>query len=674
MSRRILVTSALPYANGSIHLGHLVEYLYTDMWVRYLKMRGHEAYYFCADDTHGTPIEIRARKEGVPPETVIARFHAEHTRDFKDFHITFDQYHSTHSPENRAWATRIFEALKDKGHIERRAVEQTYCEHDGLWLPDRYVRGTCPSCGAPDQYGDVCEACNTHYRPTELKDPRCAICGTPPVRKSSEHLFFRLSALAEPLRRWVSEANHLQPEAARYVLGWLDQGLRDWDITRDGPYFGFPIPGETNKYFYVWLDAPIGYIASSQKWCDERGLDIARFWSDPNTEIYHFIGKDILYFHTLFWPACLLDAGLNLPSAVVVHGFLSVEGQKMSKSRGTFITARAYLDHLDPQYLRYYYASKLTAGIVDLDLSFADFTNRVNAELVNKIANLASRSLKFLGKRFGGRLGQIPADGAALLAAARAFVPAIEAAYERRDLASAIENIVRIADLGNGYLQEKEPFKVVASDPERARDITTAAVNVSRLIAILLAPVLPGLAADLATVLGEGPYTWADLERDLVDRATGPFEHLIERVDPARVEALMEALKTEAAPAAPAAPPAESYTVEPLQGEITIDEFARADLRVARVVTAETVPGADRLLRLGLDLGPLGPREVLAGIRLAFPDPQALVGRLLVCVANLKPRQMKFGTSHGMILAAGEPPRLALIEPGPAARPGERIH
>ncbi|NLH47829.1 MAG: methionine--tRNA ligase [Myxococcales bacterium] len=677
MSRRILVTCGLPYANGSIHLGHLVEYLYADIWVRYLKMRGHDAIYICADDTHGTPIQVRALKEGVTPEELIARSYDEHVKDFADFHVAFSQFHSTHSPENRKWSERIYLAAKEKGIIARRSIEQLYCPQDKMFLPDRFVRGTCPKCGAADQYGDVCEVCSTTYNPTELKDVHCAVCGTAPEMRSSEHLFFELAKLSDRLREWTTSEGHLQEEVSNYVRKWIEEGLRDWDISRDGPYFGFEIPGEQNKYFYVWLDAPIGYIASTDAYCQRLGLDVADYWERPGTEIYHLIGKDILYFHVLFWPAMLMAADLNLPRQVIVHGFLRVGGEKMSKSRGTFINARTYLNHLDPQYLRYYYAAKLSGKLEDIDLVFEDFVNRVNAELVNKIVNLASRSLSFVGKRFAGKLGRIPADAQAMIADAEREGEAIADAYERRNLAEAVERICRVAEAGNFYLQSAAPWEAMKTDPERARDICTAAVNLTKLIGLYLKPVLPKLAADLEDLLNVGDLQWADAKADLLDgHVIKDYRHLVQRVEMAQIEAVVEASKV--AEAKPAAPEID-YEVEPLAPEIVIDDFAKVDLRVALIEKAERVEGAKKLLSLALDLGPLGKRHVFAGIAEHYADPAALVGKKVVCVANLAPRKMKWGVSEGMIAAAVGQLKDAkgehvTITEAPAGKPGERIH
>jgi len=671
MTSRILVTAALPYANGSIHLGHLVEYIQADIWVRFLKMRGQDAIYVCADDTHGTPIMIKAMQEGIKPEELIEGFHAEHARDFSDFHIEFDIYGSTHCDENRKWSERIYQSALDKGHIERRSVEQNFCPHDELFLPDRFLRGKCPSCGAEDQYGDVCEVCNSTYQSTELIDPKCALCGTTPERRSSEHLFFKLSDFSDFLADWTGTEGHLQPEIHNFVANWLKEGLRDWDITRDGPYFGFEIPGEENKFFYVWLDAPIGYIANNERWCAENGRDVADYWEKPGTKIYHFIGKDIVYFHVLFWPAMLKCADLNLPTMVPVHGFLTVEGTKMSKSRGTFINARTFLEHMDPQALRYYYATKLNSGVDDLDISFTDFVNRVNAELVNKIANLASRSMSFLYKRLDARLGRIPDDARDLIQNAEAAVPKIEAAYEAREFAAAAELINQVAESGNLYLQNAEPWAAVKKDPERARDICTAAVNVAKIISVALKPVLPKLAADVENILQVEPFTWADARADLEDRPIGEFTRLFERIEMSQINKIVEASKTNEESAVKQY----DYEVPAVKDEIVIDDFAKCDLRVAEVLLSEPVPGSDKLIKLQISLGPLGERTVFAGMRKAVDDPAELVGRKLICVANLAPRKMRFGVSEGMIIATtdGKDGNLNFVSADENTKPGEPV-
>lgn len=671
VSRRILVTSALPYANGSIHLGHLVEYIMTDIWVRYFRLRGWDAHYFCADDTHGTPVMIRAMREGIEPERLIERMHAEHLKDFTDFGIQFDNYYSTHSPENERWAHYIYQRLADGGHLTRRDVEQTYCEHDQLFLPDRLVRGTCPRCGAEDQYGDSCEVCGATYEPTELHDPRCTICGTAPVRRTTEHIYVRLADFTDVLRRWTRD--HLQRDVANYVGRWLEEGLRDWDISRDGPYFGFEIPGEDNVFFYVWLDAPIGYIASTENWCAAHGRSVDEFWRDPSTEIYHVIGKDIVYFHTLFWPAMLHAAELNLPRKVHVHGFLLVNGEKMSKSRGTFVNGRTYLDHLDPQYLRYYYAAKISAKSDDIDLVFDDFVNRVNAELVNKIANLYSRTLKFVEGRLDGRLGAVPESAREMVEGAGSAAEEIAEAYERCDLAAVMQRLSQVAEQGNQYLQESAPWKVINEDVEEARDICTAAATLGVRLAVYLKPVLPEMVAKIESILGLEPLTWDDLELSLEGRTVGQFERLVDRLERTQLDALVEASRGEIG-----APDTPSQPVEPLETECTIDDFARIDLRVARVVTASEVEGAQKLLKLELDLGGLGQRTVFAGIRAAYPQPEVLVGRHVICVANLAPRKMRFGVSEGMVCAASSPPEageecVRIIEASPDSSPGDRV-
>ena len=674
MSRRILVTSALPYANGSIHLGHLVEYIMTDVWVRYLKLRGYDAHYFCADDTHGTPVMIRAKNEGIAPEQLIERMKQEHTRDFAGFGIAFDNYHSTHSPENQKWANFIYQKLKENNHLDRRTVEQTYCDHDQIFLPDRFVKGNCPRCGEADQYGDSCEACNATYDPTELKQPRCSLCGTPPVRKSTEHIFVRLADFKDVLHSWTQ--NNLQPEVFNYVNRWMEGGLRDWDISRDGPYFGFPIPDEENKFFYVWLDAPIGYIASTDHWCQRSGRSVDEFWRDPDTEIYHIIGKDIMYFHTLFWPAMLHAAGLNLPRTVHVHGFLRIEGAKMSKSRGTFINAATYLKFLDPQYLRYYYAAKIGNNSDDIDLVFEDFVNRVNAELVNKIANLYSRNLQFVSAQLEGQLGTMAPEGAQLVEQARQASEEIAACYEKRDLAGALQRVAQLADRGNEYLQAAEPWRLARTDKDAARGVCTAAANLGLVLAVYLKPVVPELVAKVERMLGLPPLTWKDLDRKLDNQTIKPFERLLERIDKKQLDLLVEATRQEFPDAAEPAKVAEP--VEPLCGVCTIDDFGKVDLRVAEVLEAGEVEGAAKLLRLKLSLGPLGTRHVFAGVREYYPDPQALVGKKVICVANLQPRKMRFGVSEGMVCASGQPKdapsrRVRVIWADPDAQPGDRV-
>ncbi len=671
-TRRILVTSALPYANGPIHVGHLVEYVQTDIWARFQRMRGHECYYVCADDAHGTPIMLRAEQEGITPEELIERVGREHRADFADFRIGFDNYHTTHSPENRELATLIYERLKAGGHITTRVIRQAWDPEREIFLPDRYIRGECPRCGAPDQYGDACEACGATYTPEELRNPRSAISGAKPVERESLHYFFRLADFEPMLREWT-RAGHLQPEVANKLDEWFAAGLKEWDISRDAPYFGFEIPNAPGKYFYVWMDAPVGYMASFKNLCARTGLDFDEWWGpDSETELYHFIGKDIIYFHALFWPAMLHGAGFRTPSAVWAHGFLTVDGQKMSKSRGTFIRARTYLDHLDPEWLRYYFAAKLGPGVEDIDLNLDDFVQRVNSDLVGKVVNIASRCAGFITKRFGGRLAgalERPALHERFLAAGAS----IAEAYERREYARAVREIMALADEANRYIDERKPWFLAreAGREAEVQAVCTMGLDLFRILMGYLKPVLPRVAADAEAFLGCPPLTWVNIGEPLLDHTVAPYRPLLTRVERKAVDAMLADaradLEREAAP-----PPAAAPGGEPLAPEITIEDFQKVDLRVARIVAAEAVEGADRLLRLTLDLG--GPRRtVLAGIRQAY-EPEALVGRLTVMVANLKPRKMRFGVSEGMVLAAGPGGReLWLIAPDEGAEPGMRV-
>jgi methionyl-tRNA synthetase len=672
MADPILITSALPYANGSIHLGHLVEYIQTDILVRFLKMTGQDAVYMCADDTHGTPIEVNARRAGITPEELIGRYYEEHQRDFADFDIAFDCFHSTNSEENRRHSEYIFEQLRQQGHIVVRPVAQYYCEPDGRFLPDRFIRGTCPNptCRATDQYGDVCEVCGTTYNPTDLEAPRCAICGTPPVIRESAHYFFTLGEYESFLRDWIDTPGRVGPETRRFLESWLNEGLRDWDVSRDGPYFGFKIPGEENKYFYVWLDAPVGYIATTERFCQETGRDFDAYWHNPEAKIYHIIGKDIVYFHTLFWPAMLKGAGYTLPSKVLVHGFLTVNGEKMSKTRGTFINARTYLDHLDPQYLRYYYAAKLNGSQDDLDFSLEDFINRVNADLVNNIANLVSRVVPFVNRQFEGRIGRLSAAVEPLIDDIRSRIPRIREHYERMEFNRAVQEIVAISDMGNKYLQDAAPWEVIKQDRQAAQAICTFAVNCCRTVANLIKPALPRYAADVEAIL-QAPAVAFDnaASFDLEDHAIGAFERLAERVDPKRVEAMIAASAEELV-SQPSGEPA--VVVEDIEPEITIDDFAKVDLRVATIVQAEAVEGADKLLRLRVDIGS-EERTVFAGIRESY-EPEDLIGKQVIVVANLKPRKMRFGVSEGMILASGsDGANVVVAEFAQPRQPGERV-
>ncbi|MCX8048575.1 MAG: methionine--tRNA ligase [Methylohalobius sp.] len=662
LRRRLLVTSALPYANGPIHLGHLVEYIQTDIWVRYHKLRGHECWYVCADDTHGTPIMLRAQQEGILPEQLIEHIGAEHRADFAEFDIGFDCYYSTHSPENRELAEWMYRRLKEAGYIEKRTIVQLYDPVKKMFLPDRFIRGECPRCGAKDQYGDNCEVCGATYSPTELRNPVSMVSGARPVEKETEHYFFTLSKFQEFLREWVHQG-HLQPEVVHKVDEWLKAGLRDWDITRDAPYFGFEIPDAPGKFFYVWLDAPIGYIASFKRLCQERGLDFQEYFgSQASAELYHFIGKDIVYFHVLFWPAMLHGAGLRTPSAVFAHGFLTIDGAKMSKSRGTFIQARTYLNHLDPQYLRYYFAAKLGPGVDDIDLNFDDFCQRVNADLVGKVVNIASRCAGFITQRFAGRLAEALPDPD-LFQRFLAAAEGIAELYESREFGKAMREIMALADLANQYIDAKKPW-VLAKEPGKEPElqaVCTQGLNLYRLLIGYLKPTLPRLARDSEAFLNLYEQSWPGAStQPLLGHKIQEFKPLIRRVDPDRIAAMLAASRESLA-----GPPENPKTSE----LIDYADFARLDLRVARIVQAEVVEGSDKLLKLLLDLGD-ETRTVFAGIKEAYA-PETLPGRLVVMVANLKPRKMRFGVSEGMVLAAGPGGKeIFLIAPDIGAQPG----
>ena len=680
--RDILVTSALPYANGPIHIGHLVEYIQTDIWVRFQKMRGHACWYVCADDAHGTPIMLRARQEGITPEALIARVAEEHAADFAAFRVGFDNYHSTHSDENRHFANLIYERNRDKGHISRRTITQAYDPVEQMFLPDRFIKGECPKCGAPDQYGDNCEACGASYSPNELKNPRSAVSGAAPEQRESDHYFFRLGDFEPMLRDWT-RGGGLQAQVANKLDEWFDAGLQEWDISRDAPYFGFEIPDHPGKFFYVWLDAPIGYMASFLNLCESprgraAGLDFDRFWAkDSSAELYHFIGKDIIYFHALFWPAMLHGADFRTPSAVFAHGFLTVDGQKMSKSRGTFIKARTYLNHLNPEYLRYYFAAKLGPGVDDIDLNLQDFTARVNSDLVGKVVNIASRSAGFIAKRFAGRLSPTLADPqlhAELVQAGES----IAVAYERRELSRAVREIMALADRANQYIDEQAPW-VIAKDPAREADlqaVCSMGINLFRILIGYLRPILPGTAADSEAFMQIEPLTWDKIAEPLLDHEIAPFKPLMTRVEPAHIEAMLEASKEDlSTTSTPPATPNESgkhLSGQPIAETIDIETFGKLDLRIARIRSAALVEGADKLLKLELDLGG-ETRTVFAGIRSAY-DPSDLEGRLTVMVANLAARKMRFGVSEGMVLAAGPGGKdIFILSPDAGAQPGMRV-
>ena len=683
--RKILVTSALPYANGPIHLGHLVEYIQTDIWVRFQKMRGHECHYVCADDTHGTPIMLRAEKEGITPEALIARVQQEHERDFAGFHVQFDQYYSTHSEETRQFASIIYERLKARGLIESRSIEQYYDPDKEMFLPDRFIKGECPRCHAKDQYGDSCEACGASYSPTDLINPYSAISGATPVRKASVHYFFKLGLCEEYLQGWT-RAGHLQPEAANKMAEWFDAGLADWDISRDAPYFGFEIPDAPGKFFYVWLDAPIGYMGSFAKLCERLGLDFESYWGqDSKAELYHFIGKDILYFHALFWPAMLENSDFRTPTNIFAHGFLTVNGEKMSTSRGTFITAESYLSQgLNPEWLRYYYACKLNGSLEDIDLNLEDFALRVNADLVGKYVNIASRTAGFVTKQLDGRLDATywqSDEGKQILAGSEGSACLIGEAYESRDYARAVREIMRIADNINEYVNAKEPWKV-AKNPEQKDElleICTRSLQGFHVLSVLLAPLLPRLTEQVAKdFFGmKRSFTWEDLTNPPTH--INPYQHLMTRIDPKQIEALVETNKQNLQ-ATPVEAPSQQrhaehqqHAIQPIAETIGIEDFAKIDLRVARIAKAEHVEGADKLLKLTLDIGEAEPRTVFAGIKSAY-DPFQLEGKLTVMIANLAPRKMKFGLSEGMVLAASdERGGPFMLFPDQGAQPGMRI-
>ena len=670
--RQILVTSALPYANGAIHLGHLVEYIQTDIWVRYQKLRGHNCLYVCADDAHGTPIMLKAQEMGISPEDLINKASLEHQADFKDFHISFDNYYSTHSAENRQFAEQIYLSLREKGHIDSKVIEQAYDPEKNMFLPDRFIKGECPKCGAADQYGDNCEACGATYDSTDLINPVSAVSGATPERRESEHLFVNLSHYEDFLKQWLAQDGTVQPEVAHKLDEWLENGLQSWDISRDAPYFGFKIPDTDNKYFYVWLDAPIGYLASSKNLCDKQGLDFNSFWqADSTAEIYHFIGKDIVYFHTLFFPAMLHGGGFRAPSAVFAHGFLTVDGLKMSKSRGTFITARHYLKHLDPSYLRYYFAAKLGNGIDDIDLNVEDFGLRVNSDLVGKVVNIASRCAGFISKRFDGQLAAQLDDNTLY----QQFIDAgdeIARAYENREYAKAMRQIMALADLANQYIDQQKPWIIAKQSGQEAQlqAVCSQGLNLFRILIGYLAPVLPTMVTDVETLFNT-VVTWTP--EALLSHKINPFKPLLQRIDPKALEALVNKPKPKKAPKKVKSSPKKTTAPEGVS-YIDYDIFAKTQLTVAKIIKAQHVDGADKLLQLSLDIGETEHRNVFAGIKSSYPEPTALEGRLVIAVTNLAPRKMRFGISEGMVLAAGSPEQgLFLIQPDSGAKVGMSV-
>ncbi|MFY0677731.1 MAG: methionine--tRNA ligase [Neptuniibacter sp.] len=672
--RKILVTSALPYANGPIHLGHLVEYIQTDIWVRFQKQRGHQCTYVCADDAHGTPIMLKADQMGITPQELIDKVSEEHQRDFSGFMVDFDNYYSTHSEENKHFASTIYTALRDGGHIAKKTITQAYDPEKEMFLPDRFVKGDCPKCGETDQYGDSCEKCGATYSPVELKNAYSAVSGAKPIEKESEHYFFKLGDFEEFLRGWVNEC--VQEQMIHKLNEWFESGLQNWDISRDAPYWGFEIPDAPGKYFYVWLDAPIGYMASFKNWCDKNGVDFDEYWSaSSDAELYHFIGKDIAYFHTLFWPAMLEGAGFRKPTKVFCHGFLTVDGQKMSKSRGTFIMAETYLNHLRPEYLRYYFAAKLSSGIDDIDLNLEDFRMRVNADLVNKVVNIASRCAGFIKKKFDGQMASELAVPA-LYEEAVAAGETIAAAYENREYGKAMREIMAIADKANQYIDAAEPWVLAKQEgkEQEVQDCCSMGINLFRVIVTYLAPVLPQVAEDAKAFLNLDSMAWDSIEQPLLGHTINKFKPLMQRVEEDKINAIVEETKEALAAAAEQAKPAPKGPLaeEPIADTIEFPDFAKVDLRVVRIAKAEHVKGADKLLQLTLDLGG-ETRNVFAGIKSAY-KPEDLEGKMTVMVANLAPRKMKFGVSEGMVLAAGPGGEdLWILNPDEGAQPGMRI-
>ncbi|MBO2641653.1 methionine--tRNA ligase [Shewanella algae] len=670
--RKILVTSALPYANGPIHLGHMLEYIQTDIWSRFQKLRGHECHYICADDAHGTPIMLKAQQMGIQPEEMIAKVNQEHQQDFAEFNIAFDNYHSTHSEENRQLASEIYLKLRDNGYIKSKTISQLFDPEKSMFLPDRFVKGTCPKCKSEDQYGDNCDACGATYSPTELINPRSAVSGATPVMKETEHFFFDLPAFETMLKEWTHSGS-LQSEMANKLDEWFEQGLQQWDITRDAPYFGFEIPDAPGKYFYVWLDAPVGYMGSFKNLCDKRPeLNFDEFWNaDSKAEVYHFIGKDIVYFHSLFWPAMLKGAGYRQPSSVYAHGYVTVNGAKMSKSKGTFIKARTYLDHLDPEYLRYYYAAKLSSRIDDLDLNLEDFAARVNSDLVGKLVNLASRTAGFIVKRFDAKLAKVEDNSLAESFLAKQEL--IAELYEGREYGKAMREIMALADVANAYVADEAPWQLVKNEETlaRAHQVCSVALNLFRILVTYLKPVLPRLAADVEAFL-KLELSWNGLALDMAGHQINPFKPMMQRIELDKVNAMVEASK-ESLKATEDTPKASGPLADdPISPTIEFDDFAKLDLRIALIKKAEHVPEANKLLKLQLDLGG-ETRQVFAGIKSAYA-PEDLEGKLTVMVANLAPRKMRFGLSEGMVLAAGPGGKdLWVLEPHEGAQPGMRV-
>ncbi len=672
--RKMLVTSALPYANGTLHLGHMVGYIQSDIWVRLQKMLGHDCVFVCGSDSHGTPIMINADKLGLTPEAMIEQIHLSQKTDFADFDISVDNYHTTHSPENQALVNTIFERQQAGGHIAKRTIKQLFDPSKNMFLPDRFIKGECPQCHAKDQYGDSCEVCGTTYQPTDLINPYSTLSGAQPIEKESEHYFFKLQDYDTFLKEWTKKG-HLQAEVANKLDEWFKDGLREWDISRDAPYFGFNIPGEESKYFYVWLDAPVGYMASFDNLCKQRPeLKFAEYWNqDSDVELYHFIGKDIIYFHALFWPAMLHGAQFRTPTAIFANGFLTVDGQKMSKSRGTFIRARTYLEHLHPEYLRYYFAAKLSDRIEDLDINFDDFTQRINSDLVGKFINIVSRSASFINKHFDHQLSANLLDPDLYASFAKAG-DEIAQRFDSLQYSHAIRQIMALADKANQYIDEKKPWSLM-KDPENkylVQAICTMGINLFRVLMIYLKPVLPHTAKQVEALLNTSPLTWADKDQPLLNHHINEFQALMTRIDPKQIEGLKMAAKEDIEQSTQASTPAAVAT--PKNDYITIDDFSKVDLRIAKIIEAEAIPEADKLLKLKVDIGNNETRQIFAGIKSVYA-PEALLGRQVVIVANLAPRKMRFGLSEGMIIAASGPDieGLFVISPDTGATPGMKV-
>ena len=672
--REILVTSALPYANGSIHIGHLVEYIQTDIWVRFQKMRGHQCHYVCADDAHGTPIMLKARSEEITPEALIEKTKKEHQADFAQFNIGFDQFHSTHSEENKILASQIYLANKAAGHISQKTIKQAYDAKEEMFLPDRFIKGTCPKCGAEEQYGDNCEKCGATYDSNDLINPISAISGEPPIEKESVHYFFELAHFESMLKEWTTKEGHLQKETANKVGEWFESGLNQWDISRDAPYFGFEIPDAPNKYFYVWLDAPIGYMASFKALCDKTNLDFNHYWNaQSSTELYHFIGKDIIYFHALFWPAVLEGAGFRKPTAIFSHGFLTVDGKKMSKSRGTFIKASTWAEHIRPEYLRYYFATKLTPSIDDIDLNLTDFQQKINSDLVGKVVNIASRCAGFIKKRFNNTLAGEMTHPELFQTFIKAQVSLAEY-YEQRQYRRATQEIMTLADMANQYIDEAKPW-VIAKDPNQNQalhDICSMGIQLFRVLIAYLQPILPEISKQSYAFLNIAPLQWEDIKTPLLNHQINVFKPLATRVEEKQIERVIADSKQDLV-AKNTKQSSQNKTIEPIATSINIEDFAKIDLRVAKIVKAEEVEKADKLLKLTLDIGQNQTRQVFAGIKSAY-KPEEIEGKLTVMVANLEPRKMRFGLSEGMLLAAGSGGSdLFILQPDQGAIAGMRV-